>query len=1096
MNLRSVHRRGIQAGLLLAAMLLIGASGSLPGQSVEAQAAGSPRPRNYTLEQHVAMVRAHQLAAHPFWKDLSWSARIAMATRFVAHRVHAALSTSTSASTQTPAAFQGNATIISGSGNSIALQRLADCSLTFYVGAVTYGVTPTLESQSATPNFQNTLHSAAALTSTGNVFSNGCAEATAGMGERRAVNLGMTAQKQQLLASTGYDTSTSNNGLFYGTADSATMTVFPFHTDSSFPGIAAVAAGDLNGDGLADVVGIATTASISVWLAQSDGTLGTPKVYTLPGNLAEAAVLADVNGDGKLDVIVATSTTSGTGLQEQLFVLTGNGDGTLNAPQSMSVPTPTANSTPFPLATLTAAKLRSAGYIDLVGSNGLVLLNDGTGKFTVGASAFTPSLATSSFGPNLAAADFNRDGKMDIALDDGVTVHTYLGNGDGTFALGKAYLSNAEVGYLTASDLDGDGNVDLYIGLANGGLYIGDQFDTTQSYALMGNGDGSFQGMPSLPFVYTGRNLVDLNGDKIPDGVGVNADGSFTSYLGDGKGGFAAKATLVTSPVSIGSTQYTLGNIDSFALADINGDGIPDLAYIGTNLAQSGTGIAGPPGIFIALGNGQGGFAAPTFYAVPSTLATGDNDIDWTISNLQLGDVNHDGKADLIYSYSDTSGQKNMVYFGTVVQLSSGNGAFQPPQVIPFRSVAYSNTYAPTYNANVVALADLNKDGNLDLIFLSPLSGTTDPTLSSYIESIQVALGKGDGTFGTPATVAGPDIMVTLSGYYGAITVADMNGDGNPDIVALGSSTTYTEQAAIALGNGDGTFKAPSLTTYSAQYLTNYQGIAVADFNGDGKPDVVITDPFDPSGGGISFGNGDGTLQTVTANSDTVPNLSIGLPLGGATVALDLNGDGKPDVLAGPAELLSVAATGAGSGTTASPSFTLAASSDSATVAPGASASTTLTVTPAGGFDQTVTLSCSGLPTGATCTFSPASVGATGSAATSTLTIATTAATAANTGSRFDPLLPGGVLLAGVFAPFWIRRRRLTAPCAGFRLCALAAMGLLVLQSCGGDSGSPSGAGGSTGSVSGGTPAGTTAIVVTATGGSISQTLKYQLTVS
>ena len=167
----------------------------------------------------------------------------------------------------------------------------------------------------------------------------------------------------------------------------------------------------------------------------------------------------------------------------------------------------------------------------------------------MGTPAFTPTVATNDFGSNLATADFNKDGKLDLAMDDGAAVHIYLGHGDGTYSVGNSYASNTEVGYLTAADLDGDGNVDLYIGLANGGIFSGDQFDAGQSYALMGNGDGTFQGAPYIPFVYTGTNLIDLTGsnaDAVAVGAGISSASAltFTSYLGNGKGNFAAKSTL------------------------------------------------------------------------------------------------------------------------------------------------------------------------------------------------------------------------------------------------------------------------------------------------------------------------------------------------------------------------------------------------------------------------------------------------------------------------------------------------------------------------------------------------------------------------
>src|SRR5262249_45698378 len=156
---------------------------------------------------------------------------------------------------------------------------------------------------------------------------------------------------------------------------------------------------------------------------------------------------------------------------------------------------------------------------------------------------------------------------------------------------------------------------------------------------------------------------------------------------------------------------------------------------------------------------------------------------------------------------------------------------------------------------------------------------TLDSTLSTYIATIQVALGVGDGTFSTPADVTGPAIMVApfQDGSTATIAVADMNGDGTPDILALGSSAIHDVQLAIALGNGNGTFKAPSITNYGAQYLNTEQGIATGDFNGDGKLDVVISDPFISTDSGVSLGNGDGTVQTVAGGSGALPSQSIAL---------------------------------------------------------------------------------------------------------------------------------------------------------------------------------------------------------------------------
>jgi len=1058
---------------------------------------------NFTVEQRLAMMREVQAELHPLWKNLSWSARLArvsmFAERFVQRQAVGAASSS-------PANFLGNLTVITGpSGQAIVLQRQSNCSLSLYTGTYTFSLNPTIHIAGTTANYEQVLHAAAGLSTKADVFANGCVDPTLGIGWRQAVYLGETTQSLYMGAAAGYDTMAASNVLYYGTVNSTTQAVNSFNTDSSDPGIAGVAAGNLNGDNLADVVGIdSTSAAISVWLANANGTVSVPTSYALPGNTTEAAVMADVNGDGKVDVVVATRSSAG---QEEISVLTGNGNGTLNTPQSFAVTTPTTTQ-PYYINNLIAADLRGNGSLDIVGSNGLVLLNNGNGVFTPGSSAFAPEIGTSDLGPNLAAGDFNKDGKVDLAVGNGVEVHIYLGNGDGTFTAGRNYTSINDVGYLTATDLDGDGNSDLYVGVANGGFFGGDQAGASQAYALMGNGDGSFQGAPVLPFVYTGNNLAALTSNKILDAVGVNSNGSFTSYLGDGKGGFSAAATLSASPITINGVPYTVANIDTFAIGDINGDGIPDLAYIGIGT----DGFNGPgdaPGIFIALGSGQGGFATPAFYPVPSTLAAGDLDINWTISNLHLADVNNDGKADLIYSYSDTSSHTSTIYFGTAVQLGNGNSTFQMPQLIPYRSAAYSSVSNPTETSYVSLITDLNKDGKLDLIFIAQ-SSTIDFTLSTYVSTIQVALGNGNGTFSTPTTVTGPGIMVQsfTDEAPASIAVGDMNGDGIPDLIALGASTgTYDAQVAVSLGNGDGTFKAPILTTYSAQYLNNAQGLAVADFNGDGKLDVALTDPYDPTGSGISLGNGDGTLQTAGGSSETLPNLAINLQVGGATGAFNLNG-GLPSLISANVELLSQS-----SSSTASPDFSLSASSASGTVTPGQSAQTTLTLTPSNGFDASVALSCSGLPTGSTCAFSSASVTVDGSAATSTLTISTTASTAMNSsGGSLNPLIPGGLLVAGIFLPVAWRRRRESARLSYSALPVLLLISAITLQACGGGggssassgSGSGSGSGSSSSSSSGsssgggstGTPAGTYTVTITATGGSTTQTTTYTLTVS
>jgi hypothetical protein len=249
----------------------------------------------------------------------------------------------------------------------------------------------------------------------------------------------------------------------------------------------------------------------------------------------------------------------------------------------------------------------------------------------------------------------------------------------------------------------------------------------------------------------------------------------------------------------------------------------------------------------------------------------------------------------------------------------------------------------------------------------------------------------------------------------------------------------------------------------------------------------------------------------AVAYSETYLNYDFPLNVGGATVALDLNGDGKVDLIAGSVELLSQAATagGGGAGGTGgggtgggTPDFTVADTPTTGSATAGASVNTTVTLTPSNGFAQSVSLSCTGLPAGAACAFAPATVSVSGSAATSALTITTTGSTAmATPNGFFNPLAPVGTILAALSLPLIIRRRGALGSSASNCLLVLVLAGSALLTACGGDHGGGAGSGGSGSGGSGtggtpGTPAGTYSVTITATAGTTVHTVAYTLTVT
>jgi len=1047
---------------------------------------------NFTVQQQRAVIAEIRSEQHPLWKTLTPVGRIKRAATFLQRTIRRQL-VAAELGTPVSAPFVGNSTFVTNpNGNLMALQRQSNCSLSLFDGTYTFAtstMTPTLQFTQTTVNFEQTLHAEAQLTTSADLFPNGCADPTSGFSSRRGLYLGKTAQREDLGAWTGYNSFHSANALYSATVDPAIMTVQPSNADFSAD-VAAITAGDLNGDGIADVVGIGN-GSIAVWLANGNGTLGSPTTYAVPGDTTEAAVVADVNGDGKLDVIVATLDSSTK--QEKIAVLTGKGDGMLNPAQSTAVTTPGSEGQ-LDIKYIVAADIRNNGSNDIIASNGVVLLNNGTGGFTQGTPAFTPAAGqVLGFGGNLAVADFNKDGKADLAVDNGQEITVYLGHGDGTFTFFTGYVSDTDVGYLTASDLDGDGNVDLYVGTANGGLFAGDEFDVGQAYALMGNGDGTFQGAPVAPFVYTGTNLAPLTPGGVIDAVaqleydvnGANVIGPFISYLGDGKGNFTAK-TALTLPTQNGNV---VDHYYAYAIGDVNGDGKADLVGVGA--------YPGGSGIFVSAGDGQGEFATPTATQVIIDAANPYGDTPF-LTNLLLADVNHDGKLDAVYLYTDEDYPTSTYYTGIGVQLGNGDGSFQAPKKL----LLYSGTSASTDQYYLQTSAVLAGNGFADLfIYTAPENGQT---------TLSLALSNGDGTFKTPVNIVTNDVNDPAAGsiYATTLAIADMNGDGIPDLVTLGKSTQGNLQIAIALGNGNGTFKAANKTDFSIACCS--ESLVAADFNGDGKVDVAILGIFGSADSGVVFGNGDGTLAPLRTTAGNVFNQVLNLQMGaGLSVVADFNRDGKPDILSGTTILLN----GYSAASTSTPSFALTASSTAATVTPGQSATTTLTLTPSGGFNASVAFSCSGLPSKAACKFSPATATVNGSAVTDTLTITTTAATA----SVLAPWATGGVMLAGLLLPFATLRRPRSmwaeATCSALTRCTVLFLCALVMGSCGGGgSGTPSGSssssggsGGSSGSSSGGgssgggstgTAAGTYKLTIKATGGSISKTLTYTLTVS
>src|SRR6266705_4080724 len=322
----------------------------------------------------------------------------------------------------------------------------------------------------------------------------------------------------------------------------------------------------------------------------------------------------------------------------------------------------------------------------------------------------------------------------------------------------------------------------------------------------------------------SGIAVGDFNGDGKPDLAVVNfGDWNVYLLLGNGDGTFQPAKSVFFSP---GFPWY-------IAEGDFNGDGKLDLAV--SNY--------GANSVSVLLGNGDGTFKAPQTFPVgvhPALVA--------------VGDFNGDGKPDLAVS---SVGDNTVSVF-----LGNGDGTFLPALI----SAVGAN---PWY----FAVGDFNGDGILDLAvsdYGCSLDCNTSPS-----NTVTVLLGNGDGTFR-------PAPSLTVGNGPAGVTVGDFNGDGKLDLAV---ANVNENTLSVLLGNGDGTFQAPH--TFADPGMTHPYFVAVGDFNGDGKPDLVVTNHLFTTTS-MLLGNGDGTFQP--AQDFPVESDPVFVTVG------DFNGDGKPDL--------------------------------------------------------------------------------------------------------------------------------------------------------------------------------------------------------
>ncbi len=563
---------------------------------------------------------------------------------------------------------------------------------------------------------------------------------------------------------------------------SSNVTIFPGNGDGTFGvGVNYPAAGtalyldaDLNGDGKPDLVLASGTpqngSTVSIMINNGDGTFASPVGYSISGGI-EDVLAADVNGDGKLDILARRSDNGLTGnFTGGVTVLLGIGDGTFGSPV---VYTDKLLETNF--SEMTVADFNGDGKLDIATTSSIgpaaILFGNGDGTFQN-----PPVVCYSAPGGSIFAYDVNGDGKPDLVGMVRELLTVSINQGSGIFPQGTAYAAIKYPWLAASGDFDGDGKLDIAVGSSTVDPVLGGYNGDTVS-VLPGKGDGTFKArVDTVNTTAFPQAMVagDFNGDGKTDIVMSEQEltaqtGELNTWIGNGDGTFQRHVGR-SFPVS-----------SSIVAGDFNHDGKLDVA------AATGS----PEAIYVFLGNGDGTFAAPAVYATGFGASA-------TETNLRVGDFNGDGKLDLAAGTSQ----------GIGILPGNGDGTFG----------AYSFMYP---NNPLIAVGDFNGDGKADLLLQSYNGGSLNGTI--------VALSNGNGTFQLSAVSP-----LSSDFAFTAPTLGDFDGDGKLDVAVY---STFNYGFVILFGNGDGTF------ARRLEIGTNQLGaLAAADFNGDGALDLAVTD--------------------------------------------------------------------------------------------------------------------------------------------------------------------------------------------------------------------------------------------------------------
>jgi len=732
-----------------------------------------------------------------------------------------------------------------------------------------------------------------------------------------------------------------------------------------FPGggLAAVtaAAGDVNEDGCPDVAVLDSYGTARVFLGNCDGTFQDQFTQSGEGDTGWAVSLADMNGDGHLDLVYAGIGGGGTGGYGQnagnlIGVLYGDGSGNFGNARVYR-----GGQSSYSLA---IADFNRDGHPDIVAANQdsdslTILLNDGHGGFGTPVGEYIGYInGNNSSGPvnspytSFTPSDLNGDGKPDLVIMElgpgypNPYQATVLLN-DGTGKFGPAVKSEiAEgtfvIGDYAVADFRNTGHPDL--------LAIGSIFNGSNAFLSFAPGDGTGKfGKPTVTSVPDALGILavcDFNHDGKLDFVTAQPTGStsvrLVVFLGRGDGTFTPQPAVVFNTNSLGHWPQALW------IGDFNHDGKVDvLVWLYVNVVPYQNND-----VYELLGNGDGTFGTARL-------------VLQNLSGFSVADVNHDGLPDIVESRDPQSDYPTEVTPEFRIFLCQPDGSF-----------VLTNTYAPYTGLTALPATgggtpnggrytpwtgDFNGDGNIDVAAFQIAPGYFPP---KYY--VQFLLGNGDGAF-TPTYEVFPFNSSTPNIAY------DFNGDGRTDMVELDGFTSSFHVIPAEPG--------------STLHLHLGSNPVI------GNEGSVIISLATPASSGTH-------VTLVASDPAIVVPASVAVPTGNLTqnVSFQIGGAFKSsNVFSIQGALGSSTAVAYGTQATSAGQYGVAiyTNNSSESAQPGQTTSNyQLGLNSLAGYSATLSLECQGLPAGAACEFgsNPVSVPAGGDVATS-LVVSTSTST-------------------------------------------------------------------------------------------------------